>query len=201
MARLPMNKATLTRKKRDLATYRQYLPSLDLKRKQLLAERGRLRGRLAELDEQEAAAKGRIGEDLPMLAHRPVKVEGLVRVADVRLGEENVAGIRVPVLERLEIETAPYGLLGRPHWVDRVVERWRAALRLHLEAEVIRERLRRVEEALATVTQRVNLFEKVLIPETEADISRIDIALQDAERAGVIRAKVAKRKSGAGGVS
>jgi V/A-type H+-transporting ATPase subunit D len=197
MARLPLNKATLTGKKRDLSTYRRFLPSLDLKRRQLLEARRQSRAALDDLLAREARLKRRIGEDLPMLSNRRVRVEGLVRVADVRLGEANVAGLRVPVLEGMEIARAPYGLLARPHWVDRAVERLEAALRLALAVRVERARLERIEAALRTVTQRVNLFEKRLIPETEAEIARISIALEDAERAGVVRAKVAKRKAGA----
>lgn len=193
MAGLPLNKATLTRKKRDLATYRQYLPSLDLKRKQLLMERARARDGLATLEDRKAALFERIGPDLPMLANLRVEVEALVRVAALRIGEENVVGVRVPVLDALELQVARYGFLARPHWVDRVVERWQDATRLTVEARIGRARLDRIEAALTTVTQRVNLFEKVLIPRTEAEIAKIEIALQDAERAGVIRAKVAKR--------
>jgi V/A-type H+-transporting ATPase subunit D len=195
MARLPLNKSTLTRRKRELATYREFLPALELKRRQLLHERQKSRAELAALEEREARLRDGIAEDLPMLANRQVKVEGLVRVAEFRVGARNIAGVRVPVCEDIRLETTPYGLMSKPHWVDRVVERWREALRDALEAEIARARLRAIETALARVTQRVNLFDKVLIPRTESEIKRIDIALQDAERAGVIRAKVAKRKS------
>lgn len=197
MAGLPLNKATLTQKKRDLATFRQYLPSLDLKRRQLLLERTKARDTLADVTAREVALRGWIAEHLPMLADLRIKVEGLVWVERLRLGEENIVGVRVPVLIALETTEPRYGLLAKPHWVDRVVERWRLALRLTVELRLCAERLRRVEAALTAVTQRVNLFEKVLIPRTEAEIARIGIALQDSERAGVIRAKVAKRKAAA----
>ena len=51
------------------------------------------------------------------------------------------------------------------------------------------------------VTQRVNLFEKVLIPRTREQIRRIRIYLSDAERAAVVRSKIAKRKHAAQGVA
>jgi V/A-type H+-transporting ATPase subunit D len=68
------------------------------------------------------------------------------------------------------------------------------AVRLKVEVEVAEERLARLEAAVKTVTQRVNLFEKVLIPRTEARIKRIRIVLGDAEKAAVVRSKIAKRK-------
>jgi V/A-type H+-transporting ATPase subunit D len=44
------------------------------------------------------------------------------------------------------------------------------------------------------VTQRVNLFEKVLIPRARKSIQRIRVYLSDEERAAVVRSKIAKRK-------
>jgi V/A-type H+-transporting ATPase subunit D len=47
---------------------------------------------------------------------------------------------------------------------------------------------------LRTTTQRVNLFEKKLIPELRENIRRIKIFLGDDETAAVGRAKLAKGK-------
>jgi V/A-type H+-transporting ATPase subunit D len=197
MARLPLNKATLSRKKRDLATYQRFLPSLDLKRKQLLAERNKARTRLAQIQQQRARLRQTIGQDIPMLANQGVDLDKLVTVRDIKIGEANIVGVRVPTFEDITLESRTYGLLAKPHWVDRSVERLREALTLQVREQVAQERLRRLQDGLVKVTQRVNLFEKVLIPRTQTEIRNIDIALQDAERAAVVRAKVAKRKAAA----
>mgnify|MGYP006423442767 CR=1 FL=1 len=195
MARLPLNKATLSRKKRELATYQRFLPSLDLKRKQLLAERNKARAQLAEVQQQRADLRAAIGRDLPMLANTGVNLDKLVTIRNVTVGEANIVGVRVPTFDDIALETRAYGLLAKPHWVDRTVERLREALTLQVREQVAHERLRRLQDGLTKVTQRVNLFEKVLIPRTQDEIRDIDIALQDAERAAVVRAKVAKRKA------
>lgn len=195
MARLPLNKSTLSRKKRDLSTYERFLPSLDLKRKQLLAERNKARRRLQEIEDERGELRDSIARDLPMLANTGVDLDGLVRVSYVKLGQANIVGVRVPTFEDITLTTRAYGDLTKPHWVDRVVERLKRALTLQVQEQVQRERLRRLQEGLTKVTQRVNLFEKVLIPRTKSEIRQIDIALQDAERASVVRAKVAKRKA------
>ena len=194
MAREPVNKATLSRKKRELATYERFLPSLDLKRKQLMAARNATRERLADLEARERATRDGLGEAIPMLSNTGVDLEGLVSLREVRVGWENVVGVAAPFCEGVEIARQPYGLLAKPHWVDPVVERLAQALELRLRARIERARLARLEEGLRIVTQRVNLFDQVLIPETQAQIQRIDIALQDGARAGDIRAKFAKRK-------
>ncbi len=194
MARTPLNKAELARKKRQLATYRRFLPSLDMKRKQLMAERQRARRQLQEAQGAVEELNQRVAEQLPMLADEQVEVEGLVRVRDVRLGTQNVVGVSLPVLQETTFEVEGYGYLAKPHWVDRAVELLQERLRRDIAERVAAERLDRLERALKTVTQRVNLFDKVLIPQTEQQIKQIQIALGDAERAGVVRAKIAKRK-------
>lgn len=195
MARLPLNKSTLSKKKRELATYQRFLPSLDLKRKQLLAERNKARQYLRELQRKRTRLRDAIGRDLPMLSNRGVDLDALVRVRDVRVDQVNIVGVRVPEFGDVQLTYRTYGMLAKPHWVDRTAERLAEALTLHVREQVQRERVRLLQEGLTKVTQRVNLFEKVLIPRTKQEIKQIDIALQDAERAGVIRAKVAKRKT------
>jgi len=194
MTRLALNKTELARKKRELATYRRFLPSLDLKRRQLLEERSRARADLAELERQRAALRDEAGRNIPMLSNRRISVEGLVTVRDVQLGEANIVGVCVPVFEGVDFTVEPYGLLSKPHWVDAVVEMLKRAAELQLREQVARERLERLEAGLKKVTQRVNLFEKVLIPRAEAAIRTIQVGLADIERASVVRSKIAKRK-------
>jgi V/A-type H+-transporting ATPase subunit D len=109
--------------------------------------------------------------------------------------------VRLPVVEDIEIIRKPYGRLVRPHWVDAFVDRLAAALRLRIEVGVAKQRLELIEAAVIKVTQRVNLFDKVLIPQAEANIRRILVYLGDAERAAVVGAKIAKGKREAGAAS
>ncbi len=85
-------------------------------------------------------------------------------------------------------------MLAKPFWVDFLVELLRAMATLSIRRDVEQRRVRRLNEAVRRITQRVNLFEKVLIPQAEKDIQRIRIYLADAERAAVVRSKIAKAK-------
>lgn len=194
MARLQLSKAQLAKETAALARYRRYLPALDLKRKQLIAERNRARTRLAEAERAIAARVEAIGAEIPMLANTEIDLAGLARVARLEVGERNLVGVRVPVLVRLEVEIAPYGYMLRPHWVDLAAERLREVVRREVEARLLREEIALLDAAVTKVMQRVNLFEKVLIPRARTRIARIRIALGDAERAGVVTSKIAKRK-------
>lgn len=197
MATREINKAALARAQRDLSTYRRFLPSLDLKRQQLMVERARARDRLSELREADAAATEAAGTQLPMLADTEIDLSGLVKLRAVDLSSQNVVGARLPTVRKVDVSVAPYSALARPHWVDAAVALLTDAIRRKVEIEVAEARLARLQAAVKTVTQRVNLFEKVLIPRTEADIKRIRIVLGDAETAAVVRAKIAKRQHAA----
>jgi V/A-type H+-transporting ATPase subunit D len=197
MARVPLSKSQLTREKDNMASYRRYLPALDLKRQQLMAERNRERTKLAEVEKRLAAMAGEVGSDVPMLADRRVGLDGLVRVGAVKLGSQNVAGVRLPTVEEVEVLRTPYGRMVRPHWVDTVADRLAEAVRLRVEARVLERRVKMLDAAVVTVTQRANLFDKVLIPQAAENIRRIMVYLGDAERAAVVGAKLAKSKSAA----
>jgi V/A-type H+-transporting ATPase subunit D len=194
MARLSLNKSSLSNESRQLKTYERFLPSLEMKRKQLMAERAKAREHLVRTEQAIKGLLQRVGEHLPMLGNRELELDELVKVSGVRMTEENLVGTRLPVLQGVDVQVRDYGLISKPHWVDHVVRELTQMLELQLSVQVDRQRMQLMEEALRKVTQRVNLFDKVLIPRTRDNIRRIRIALSDMERAAVVRAKIAKGK-------
>ncbi|TVS03926.1 MAG: V-type ATP synthase subunit D [Cyanobium sp. PLM2.Bin73] len=194
MGRITHTKASLSHQKDLLKTYGAVLPSLDLKRRQISAERARARRELLALEQRARDLEAEVARMCPMLAHEHIRLEGLARVVEVRLAEENLIGTRLPRVEAIEVEVADYGLLSLPFWVDQVVSRLREALDIQIRLQVARERIERLLQAERTVTQRFNLFEKVLIPRTRGTIRSISIYLADTERAAVVNSKLAKRK-------
>lgn len=194
MARISLSKSSLAKQNRNLQTYERYLPSLDLKRKQLIAERAKEVTAQDDTAQRIAALRERVRETLPMLANREVALDELVQVRGVQLGEENLLGTRLPVLAGLDLVKRDYGLLSKPHWVDSLVELLAEMLSLQAQRALHQRRLALLDEAVRKVTQRVNLFDKVLIPRARRNIKRIRIHLSDTERAAIVRSKIAKGK-------
>jgi len=192
VSRLSLSKSTLHKAERQLKIYQRFLPSLDLKRKQLIAERVKARQALHETGNRLNELDSIIARELPMLADQEVGLEHLVTIAGSEVSEENVLGICLPILEQVYLKRRTYSFLIRPHWVDRVQELMAEALTLRLRMQVQQERQRRLEKAVRKITQRVNLFDKVLIPRMREHIRKIGIFLADGERAAVVRAKIAK---------
>ena len=197
MARLALNKASLTKLNRQLKAYKDFLPSLDLKRRQLLGEQAKAKQAISTLNQQLIALEPLIANDLLMLSNQEVDLTDIIKVVGVDVVKENVMGTRLPKLNGVDIQVQAYALLGRPHWVDPVVDALRTAVELRLQLQIAEQRLALLSQAVRKITQRVNLFDKVLIPQTQANIKKIRIYLSDAERAAVVNSKIAKRKKGA----
>ena len=194
MARLSLTKASLSKEKRQLKTFQDVLPSLDLKRRQLSAEQGKARQAMAETQKKLEGLEPEIAKEIPMLSNELVELTDIVKVTGVDLVEENVMGTRLPKVNRVQIQVRDYALLGKPFWVDRLVELLKRALETQIALQVGQQRLKLLNKAERIVTQRFNLFDKVLIPRTRSNIKKIQIYLADADRAGVVNSKIAKRK-------
>ena len=194
MAKVALNKSSLNKEKRSLKTFNRYLPALELKRQQLMAERKKAEEALAETSQQLANVERLVREQLPMLARQDVQVENLVKVTNVKLVEDNIVGTAVPKVENITISLTPYSDLAKPHWVDFLVELLEKMVRLRVEYQVRVLRHKELDKATRTTSQRVNLFSKVLIPQTKKSIQKIQIYLSDQDRASVMNAKLSKGK-------
>lgn len=192
--RLALNKSALQRERAKIALYRRYLPPLELKRQELLRRLGVAQAELLELNRRRDEFLQYVRAELPMLANERIELSGLVRLAEVEIGKENVLGVVLPRLDGVVVQVQEYSPLARPHWVDEVVRCMRQMIELEVAHKVAEQRLALLAQAAKSATQRVNLLEKVLIPTTSANVRRIQIYLEDLERAETIRAKLAKGK-------
>jgi V/A-type H+-transporting ATPase subunit D len=193
MAKLSLSKSGLQKQREDMRLYERVLPSLDLKRMQLSGELKRAQQQLAEAEAEVQKLNHRVAEQLPMLANLEIDVSGLVQVESFRIEEENLVGVKLPKLVEVKCHIAEYSMLAKPHWVDMLVEQLKQMVDQKTRVQVAAERVRLLEQAERRVTQRVNLFDKILIPTAKKNIQKIQIYLADAERAAVVRSKITKR--------
>lgn len=193
MAKIKLTKNELKNQKDALKMYRRYLPTLTLKKQQLQAE---IRG-----IETEAEAVRRQKEELEQDFSAWISVfsegafpEGAVAVVEVRKGAGNIAGVEIPVFEGVDFRRGDYDLYAAPLWVDLAADYLERAIALDLRAGVLEEQVRLLRAELLSTAQRVNLFEKVKIPETEENIKKISVYMSDQQVSAVVRSKISKRK-------
>lgn len=194
---IALNKTTLKQQRDQAKIYKQFLPSLDLKRQQLLAALKKAKKELQQIETQQAAVEKRLEELYPLLGSSTIasrRIATMVTVKEVIIEQENVVGTMLPVVRSVDFEVAPFSRWVAPFWVDSLVLDLEESSELRVQWQVAKERVARLELASRRITQRVNLFEKVLIPRAEETIRKIVIFLSDQERAAVVRSKIAKGK-------
>ena len=81
-----------------------------------------------------------------------------------------------------------------PLWVDTAIVKLRGIAQLDALASTQRKRVECLEKELRSTSQRVNLFEKVKIPEAKENIRVIGVYLGDQQTAAVVRGKISKKK-------
>jgi V/A-type H+-transporting ATPase subunit D len=194
MATVALSKSSLQQQRTRLGLFQRFLPSLELKRQQLTAEYKKALQTLAEAEQGADQASHSLTALLPILGSSSMKLSGLVRIRRIDVAEEDVLGLRLPTLRAVEFEVADYSLLATPFWIDDLVTCLKEVVTYRIRLQVYRQRVTRMQGAVRRVTQRVNLFEKVLIPNAKQNIARIQIFLSDVERAAVVTSKIAKAK-------
>ena len=189
-----LSKSSLQQQREKLRLFERFLPSLELKRQQLMAEYKKALEALAEAERGADKASRSLAGLLPILGSTPMNLSGLVSVRRVDITDEHLLGLRLPMLRAVEFDEKPYSILSTPFWLDELVACIKDVATYRLRLQVYRARVSRMEGAVRRVSQRVNLFEKVLIPNARRDIARIRIFLSDIERAAVVTSKIAKAK-------
>ncbi len=195
---LALNKTTLKQQRDQLKTFKRFLPSLDLKRQQLLAALKQAREERDGVRATYFDYQARVEQLYPLLGSSTVatrNLSSLVHIRSVKIGQQNMLGTTLPVAEEVEFEVANYSRLVTPFWIDLLVINLQQLATLNIKLQVAHQRVTILDAAARKITQRVNLFEKVLIPQADSNIRKIVIFLSDQERAAVVRSKIAKNKS------
>jgi V/A-type H+-transporting ATPase subunit D len=197
MPKVRLTKNELKTQRDALQRFQRYLPTLQLKKQQLQLEVRRRQDELAEIRRQVQAFRDRLAAWVRLWGDEDAAgtVDELLRVAAWSTGIRNVAGIETPTFIELRFEETTWDLFATLVWIDDAIDAAREFAGILLHQRILEEQLERIRQELRITTQRVNLFEKVKIPETQEAIRRIRIYLGDQQTAAVGRAKIAKRKT------
>lgn len=194
MAKIKLTKNEQKVQKDALKMYQRYLPTLTLKKQQLQTEIRTIDAKAKEVRAKRKQLEKEFDEWISVFGEADAFKPGMVTVKNIKKGVGNIAGVVIPVYEGADFSRGDYDLYETPLWIDMAADRMEKALSLDLEAEVLDEQVRLLSQELRTTTQRVNLFEKVKIPETKANIKKISVYLGDEQVAAVVRSKISKKK-------
>ena len=192
MAKIKLTKTELKAQTDALKRFQRFLPMLQLKKQQLQGEIAGIVQKAEETSAKERAIRAGLDRWVGLFATDEDLIAGLVKVREVKTGMANVAGVAIPTFESIDTDVKEVDVWSTPAWVDDAVETTTQVLSLQCERAIYEEQRRLVEMELQLTSQRVNLFEKVKIPECKEAIRRIKIAIGDEQTAAVTRGKIAK---------
>ncbi len=194
MAKIRFTKGELKHQRDALRQYERYLPTLQLKKQQLQIEIVRELSILSDRRSHESEKTGAIEKWVGLLSDEPIDIRPWIAPQKIITGTKNIAGVDLPVFERVEFAAAEYDLFVTPLWIDSAIEQLRVLVSLREEIKLLEKGVAILRAELRVTTQRVNLFEKVKIPDAEEAIRLIKIYIGDQMANAVGRSKIAKRK-------
>lgn len=194
MGKVKNTKTELKAQRDALKRYRRYLPTLQLKKQQLQMEIRGVDQRVAEKKAEEETARGMLADWIKLYSD-PLDYLAWLQVESIEVEPGNIAGVAVRTLKEIRFRRTPPDLWATPVWLDEGLATLETLFRLRIERRLLEETLRLLAKELRTTSQRVNLFEKVKIPECAENIRRIRIFLGDENTSAVVRSKIAKGKS------
>lgn len=193
--KIKFTRTELKQQRDSLARFRRYLPTLKLKQQQVQTSIVQTRQSFRKMQEAVNTTKETIsGYDKLFNDASGVNYQKLAAPEKVKIKKHSIAGVHVPQFEAIIFPKADYSLFATAPWTDRAIADLKKLNHQTAELTILQQCLDLLQTELRKVMQRVNLFEKVMIPNTIENIRRIRIALGDQMTAGVARAKIAKAK-------
>ncbi|AKJ64526.1 V-type ATP synthase subunit D [Kiritimatiella glycovorans] len=194
MAKIKYTKNELKEQRDALARFERYLPTLQLKKQQLQNEIQRLDAEIEAKGREEEKVRSNLSHWIQLFGE-PFDFSPYLEMHELRIEAGNIAGVNIPVLGEIGFVERRPDFERTPAWVDEGIAMLRKLIRLRVERNVLEEQQQRIRDELRVTNQRVNLFEKVKIPECRENIRTIRIFLGDQQTAAVARSKIAKAKS------
>ena len=196
---IKLTKNELKKQKDNLKQFQRYLPTLQLKKQQLQSVIMGIRNELESKEAERIQMIGDLDDWIAVFAENEIfeeekKLDRLVQPDKVIVKDENIAGVTIPAFEELTFKDINYDVDDYPLWVDTAVFKLREIARLDAIVSTLRKQTELLEAELRTTSQRVNLFEKVKIPEAKENIRVIQVYLGDQQTAAVVRGKISKKK-------
>ena len=185
--------------KDNLKQFERYLPTLQLKKQQLQSVIMKENAELEQMEADRIVMIGDLDDWVAVFAENTIfdedmKLDRLIQPDSVVCTTENIAGVKVPLFKELTFKNITYDVDDYPLWVDTALVKLRGIARLDALVSTQRKRVECLEKELRSTSQRVNLFEKVKIPEAKENIRVIGVYLGEQQTAAVVRGKISKKK-------
>jgi len=193
MSKIKLTKNEFKKQKDALKRYVRYLPTLELKKQQLLSEIRRIQDEIDKLKKQYETLHDQVLKWVGVFGET-IDISQLFSLKEIETDTGNIAGSDIPLFKGIIFEDIDYDYMDYPFWVDQGIETVKVFIALNAEIKILEKQQEIIQEELRVTVQRINLFDKILIPQTRENIRKIRIFLGDQQTASVVRGKIAKAK-------
>jgi V/A-type H+-transporting ATPase subunit D len=118
----------------------------------------------------------------------------LVEIEGVQIQTRKIAGVAIPEPAAIDFREKPFSLFERPAWFPAGIALLREWATLAVRRKFLLHKMELLDHARKKTTQKVNLYEKVQIPEYEDAVRKIKRYLEDEENLAKSAQKIVKNR-------
>ncbi len=185
------NKISQQRLQKQLDIRLRALPTLQSKEAALRVEVKKAKDTMKELDKKLQEKLDQY-EDMARLWCEFDK--DLVTIREVKMATKKIAGTKTPVLEDVDFDLKDFSMYNNPSWYLKGVDLLESLGQIAVEKEVFRKKMELLDYARKKTTQKVNLYEKVQIPQYQDAINKIKRFLEDQDNLSKAAQKIVKKR-------
>lgn len=191
MIKFQYNKTSLQGLDKQLKMRVRALPTIKNKESALRSEVKKAKEVADEFDDRLNQTLSSIQEMLQLYdEYRP----DILAVKDVEMSVKKIAGVRTPVLDKVEYDIQNFSLFNAPGWFLDGIQHVKEVVNVALEREFYMRKMELLDRARKKTTQKVNLYEKVQIPGFQEAIRKIKRFLEDEENLSKSAQKIVKTR-------
>ena len=192
------NKTALQQLKKELKVRTNALPTLQAKEAALRVEVKKAKAEVAEAKKAFAERLNELSTINRLWTEFP---DAILKVKNIDFNFKKIAGVNTPILNGIEFTVANFSLVSSPAWFPGGLTVLKGAVELQIRIDVAKKKLDILEYARKKTTQKVNLYEKVQIPEYEAALLKIKRFMEDEENLQKSSQKILKARMAAAEVA
>jgi V/A-type H+/Na+-transporting ATPase subunit D len=189
--KIQYNKTAIQQYQRQLSIREKALPTLKNKETALRVEVKKIADLMVQLKEKLNELYRQSAE----MEKFWVEFPDVLGIEKINIRIRNIAGVKIPILQDIEFKVSDYSLFHQPAWIPAGIEQLKGILRLKIEITTLQKQFDVLNYARKKTTQKVNLYEKVQIPEFQNAIRKIKRFLEDKENLEKSAQKIVKERN------
>ncbi len=185
------NKTALQNLRRQLSIREKALPTLKSKEAALRLEVRKITAEIELLKEEYQALVKQNQNYNGFWTEFPE----IVKIRNVNSEQKNIAGVKVSILTGIDFDIENVSMFNMPSWIRLAINMFELLMTLQIKIEMTENRLNALAYARKKTTQKVNLYEKVQIPEYKTAIIKIKRYMEDEENLSKSSQKIVKERN------